>query len=232
MESGGFLSRSVEVCRGLSRSVEVCRGILSSSLSSSCRVSCRVVEARAQVFRSGSGTFTVLRAISPRGNSRTPFPFHAVFACAAGSPRARRPTTVACNMAAQYGFQFIGFLITTAPISGPKKKAPQALVAGAPADELSSGCTDGLAFRTLPPQPGTPRRPALRRLVLRCFVLRFLARAAFQIPRRRHLTNAGLSRRRIDGAKRRRPREAFSTTAAHPIVDRQSGVAREPAVLP
>lgn len=145
-----------------------------------------------------------------------------------------RPTTVACKKIYMWHSicQVIGFLIATAQSSGPKKKAPQALVAGAPADELSSGCTDGLAFRTLPPQPGTPRRPALRRLVLRCFVLRFLARAAFQIPRRRHLTNAGLSRRRIDGAKRRRPREAFSTTAAHPIVDRQSGVAREPAVLP
>ena len=63
------MSSRVEVCRGLScvelssltldrpahgvrgflsRSVEVCRAILSSSLSSSCQVSCRVVEARAQ----------------------------------------------------------------------------------------------------------------------------------------------------------------------------------------
>jgi len=46
MESGGFLSRSVEVCRV---AVELSGAILSSSLSSSCRVSCRVVEARAQV---------------------------------------------------------------------------------------------------------------------------------------------------------------------------------------
>ena len=53
MQSGGVLSRSVEVCRELSSS---CRAILSSYcrvtvelLSSYCQVSCRVVEARAQL---------------------------------------------------------------------------------------------------------------------------------------------------------------------------------------
>ena len=45
MESGGFLSRSVEVCRV---AVELSGAILSSSLSRFLSSSCRVVEARAQ----------------------------------------------------------------------------------------------------------------------------------------------------------------------------------------
>jgi hypothetical protein len=54
LDAAGTCSQG-DFCRGLSRSVEVCqvavelsRAILSSRLSSSCRVSCRVVEARAQ----------------------------------------------------------------------------------------------------------------------------------------------------------------------------------------
>ena len=48
MQSGGFLSRSVENCRV---AVELSCRLTVEYLSSICRVSCRVVEARAQVYK-------------------------------------------------------------------------------------------------------------------------------------------------------------------------------------
>ena len=78
MESGGFCRVAVEVCRA---AVKLCRAILSSScrvaveqLSSNCRVSCRVVEARAQGPPSGrlgprSFSSSAYPDLSPNGTS-------------------------------------------------------------------------------------------------------------------------------------------------------------------